>query len=310
MKVSICIPAYQNSKGLKRLLHSIACQDFFDYEVVIADDSIDNHCFEVVREFLNSGNLKNKIIYHKNERRLGSPKNWNKTLDLASGDFIKLMHHDDEFATASSLSSLIKKLDEESECILIACASVDVKKGRLFKRNKLDPDALREISQTPEILLMGNVIGSPSATIWRSGVYRFNESLVWLVDLDFYLRVIRNASLGYLDQELIKIHIGEPGQITKKCIYDTELILRETLFVYKSIDENVKYSRSFQEFWIHIFEYCNLRNIRFVKNYELSESDFNFLTECYSIFKKNYLYRTPIIFKYVIKRTLYKIMNI
>ena len=310
MKVSICIPVYQNSIGLKRLLKSIACQDFFDYEVVIADDSIDNSCYEVVKGFINSGSLKNKIIYHKNEERLGSPKNWNKTLELASGEFVKLMHHDDEFATASALFSLVKKLDEERESILIACASVDIKKECIIQRNKLSPEEVIKINHSPEILLFGNIIGAPSATIWRSGEFRFNENLVWLVDIDFYIRIFKSAPLKYLEQELIKIHVGEAGQLTKKCIYDTQLILRETLLVYRSIDQNMKYSHSFQEMWIRIFEYCNLRSIHFIDNYGLNELDLNFLIECYSMYKRNYYCRSPIILKYAIKRMFYKITNI
>ena len=37
-KVSICIPAYKDREGLKRLLKSIEKQSFTDYEVIISDD--------------------------------------------------------------------------------------------------------------------------------------------------------------------------------------------------------------------------------------------------------------------------------
>ena len=38
-RVSICIPAYRNPDGIKRLLSSIVSQTYQDYEVVISDDT-------------------------------------------------------------------------------------------------------------------------------------------------------------------------------------------------------------------------------------------------------------------------------
>lgn len=38
-KVSICIPAYGNPEGIRRLLDSIAGQTYTDFEIIITDDS-------------------------------------------------------------------------------------------------------------------------------------------------------------------------------------------------------------------------------------------------------------------------------
>lgn len=39
VKVSICIPAYNNGQAVRRLLSSVEKQTFKDYEVIITDDS-------------------------------------------------------------------------------------------------------------------------------------------------------------------------------------------------------------------------------------------------------------------------------
>ena len=39
MKVSICIPTYNSSETVRRLLDSIFVQTFTDYEVIVSDDS-------------------------------------------------------------------------------------------------------------------------------------------------------------------------------------------------------------------------------------------------------------------------------
>ena len=61
-KVSICIPAYNNGPGVKRLLESIKNQTYKDYEVILTDDSTTEEVRKAVDE---SGVVVN---YTKNER--------------------------------------------------------------------------------------------------------------------------------------------------------------------------------------------------------------------------------------------------
>nr|MCR4832765.1 glycosyltransferase [Butyrivibrio sp.] len=42
VKVSICVPTYNNPEDVSRLLQSIARQTYKDYEVCISDDSTDD----------------------------------------------------------------------------------------------------------------------------------------------------------------------------------------------------------------------------------------------------------------------------
>lgn len=106
MKVSICIPAYNNEVSLKRCLDSVLIQDFEDYEIVITDDSPSNVIAQLVSGYNNS-----KIHYYKNTENLGSPENWNRALSLAKGEYIKIIHHDDWFSSNDSLDKFVALLD-------------------------------------------------------------------------------------------------------------------------------------------------------------------------------------------------------
>src|SRR3954465_8010288 len=101
--VSICVPAYKRVEFLQRLLESIAIQRFSDFEVVVTDDSNN----QSVKELLENYRDRFSITYHKNEKQLGTPENWNACISIAKGKWIKLMHDDDWFNDDSSLEEFV-----------------------------------------------------------------------------------------------------------------------------------------------------------------------------------------------------------
>ena len=49
VKVSICIPCYNNVDEVERLLQSIYSQDYTDFEVNVSDDSTDDVTEQLVK---------------------------------------------------------------------------------------------------------------------------------------------------------------------------------------------------------------------------------------------------------------------
>ena len=121
VKVSICVPAYKNPVGVERLLESIKVQSFTDYEVVVTDDSPDGSVEEVVRRAEVPG-----IVYVRNAVRKGATGNWNEAVRHASGEYIKIMHHDDWFTDRDCLARFVEMLEEHPEADLAFCGSRQV----------------------------------------------------------------------------------------------------------------------------------------------------------------------------------------
>ena len=113
VKVSICVPAYKNPVGVERLLESIKVQSFTDYEVVVTDDSPDGSVEEVVRRADVPG-----MVYVRNAARKGATGNWNEAVRHASGEYIKIMHHDDWFTDRDCLARFVEMLEEHPEADL------------------------------------------------------------------------------------------------------------------------------------------------------------------------------------------------
>ena len=225
--ISVCIPAYQRTHYLKRLLESIAKQTFRNFEVVLSDDSKDDTVEQLAQQY------KTKFIlhYYKNEKALGTPANWNFGIAKARGEWIKLMHDDDWFASASALQSFANATASKQKFIFAAYtnffegsqARQTVTLNQFWKRN---------IKVNPAVLIARNVIGPPSVTlVHKSVTEQYDERLKWRVDTDFYERVLRNENnFFYLDQPLINVGISE-SQVTQSCLYKPEVELPEGLIL-------------------------------------------------------------------------------
>lgn len=224
-KVSICIPAYNNGEGVKRLLDSIKNQTYKDYEVILTDDSTTEEVKKAVDE---SGVVVN---YTKNDTRDGSTANWNKAIDKASGDYIKIMHHDDWFTDSESLEKMVRLLDENPEAILAFSGTMQVGTENSYSRHIKMEDA-ELIRKDWRNLYLGNTIGAPSSVIYRKTLKRYDTNLKWLVDSEFYLQLLDgNKPFAYTEAPLISIGVGD-DQITNSCISDSEVNIREYKYVY------------------------------------------------------------------------------
>lgn len=213
-KVSICIPAYGNPEGIRRLLDSIAGQTYTDFEIIITDDSPDDSVKKIVEaedlqaEANGAGTKKEfeqKLKYHKNPQRLGASENWNHSMELANGEYIKMMHHDDWFTDQDSLKQFVDMLDSNPNAILAFSGSRQVDLDKQIDINKLEENAFYDRHISPEdaeelandiyYLYISQCIGAPSATIYRKNSLKYDGELTWLMDAEYYMHLMQVASI-------------------------------------------------------------------------------------------------------------------
>lgn len=224
-KISICIPAYKRPANLKRLLASVAAQSFRDFEVVITDDSPDDSVKKVVETFYNL-----PIHYFKNAPALGTPANWNRGIALAEGEWIKLMHDDDWFASPQSLQRFAEKTEYGKKFIFSRYKNV-------FEDGAAEMPAFpqgwkKKVLRQPMVLISQNVIGPPSVTlIHRSIKQRYDERMKWRVDQEFYIRLLQQEKdYALIDEPLINVGISDT-QVTNDCLNNPDVELPEGLIL-------------------------------------------------------------------------------
>lgn len=245
--ISICIPAYKNAEYLKRLLESISIQTFTDFEVVITDDSNDSS----VSDYINTQSWNFLLSYYKNEQTLGTPENWNEAVNHSKGEWIKIMHHDDWFSSKNALEVFVHEIKKQPKHSFFFCSYEnkyeDGKSRRVTPPNSFSS---KLILKNPAALLSGNIIGPPSATIYRSGKNIFyDKKLQWLVDMDFYMRYLGNTKPSYINQSLINIGIHE-DQVTRYSFLKPEIEIPEHLIVLNKLgDDCLKNVIAYDAFW-------------------------------------------------------------
>jgi glycosyltransferase involved in cell wall biosynthesis len=219
-KVSICVPTYGKPDSVERLLASVGCQAYRDFEVIVTDNTRDDSLNPVLDKY--SGNFS--IHYHKNEENLGPVKNWNAALNRAAGEYVKIMFSDDWFSAESSLTSFVDLLENGSSFAF--SGTHQVSNSCRYSR-AISDRALALLNEDVQNLYFGNYIGCPSATIFRRSDLRFDERLKWIVDLEFYMRYLAEYKrFSFTEKPLVSIGIDD-SQMTNSCENDVELNLRE-----------------------------------------------------------------------------------
>lgn len=284
VKVSICVPAYGNAAGIRRLLASIKTQSYTDYEVILTDDSPDDS----VRQEAEKCGITN-LRYYKNEERMGATRNWNRSVSFAAGEYIKIMHHDDWFTDGYSLGRFVEMLDEDPEAIIAFCGTWQVTLSE--KSEETDDRFARCISAEHEAwirkdwrnLYLGDYIGAPSATIYRKSGLDYEEKLTWLVDVEYYMRLLqKQPHYAYTTEPLICIGVSE-NQLTESCRVDGKLNIFEYGFLMeefnlsgyeqyrkKFIEIALKYKMpyaSISGYGIPKREYCLEASAKYIKDF-------------------------------------------
>ncbi len=247
VKLSICIPVYHNPAGVNRLLESLRVQTFRDYDVWISVDTKDGSEDEeyekivgMAAEFAAETGLACTCKAH---RECGAAANWNAAMDLADGEYIKLIHHDDWLTDQNSLAQFVRLLDVYPECDLAFSGSRQMilpAGGGIpeFQKDRHAPaEDIQKFRSDYHNLFFGNTIGAPSAVIVRRTLpgrgLRYREDLSYYVDMDYYMQALAiNPRFTFTDEPLISIGVSET-QLTNKCLSDPVLLREERLKLYR-----------------------------------------------------------------------------
>ncbi len=135
-------------------------------------------------------------------------------------------------------------LEEHSEVNLAFCGTRQVELGQTFDRCISEND-VKLIKDDYRNLYLGNTIGAPSATIYRKNVGNYDKNLIWLVDMDFYMNILKsNSEFIYTTEPLISIGISG-SQLTEMCRGDQKLNIKEFGYIYDKyqLSDNIKYRK-------------------------------------------------------------------
>lgn len=267
-KVSLCVPCYNQTDYLKKTLDSIVNQDYKDYELIISDDSTNNRVKNLVQKYsIPIGTIR----YYKNSPSLGAPENWNFAIEKARGSIIKIMHHDDCFTSENSLTELVSLLERSPDADFAFCATevIDINQG--ITRLHFPPKwRLELLKGFPESLFLGNIIGSPSATIFRKNAYvQFDGRYKWVVDFDFYIKILKKNPIFSFTQNVLTANVHDSHNVTNSCEKNAEVDLIEHLELFNELlkdNSTLQFRFYFLKFFLEYFAKYGITNNKYIKN--------------------------------------------
>lgn len=203
--LSICIPAYRYAEGVARIIKSIGADA--RVEIIISDDD-KGHPVDL-GELVSWPN----VHYTINPKPSGAIANWNRLVTMATGAYVWIIHHDEIPVFERDVGELISKLlNHDAADIYISKIVLDRYPALHFLWN----DYVRIVAiKFPIILLFLNVIGSPSNIIFRKDRFLpFDQSLTWLVDVEWYSRQLKNSRKNSLSAFRVR-SVSYDGSITQ-----------------------------------------------------------------------------------------------
>jgi len=116
-KISIVMPVYNTEeKWLRIAIDSVISQVYCNWELCIVDDASTKRGIKEILESYGAKDLRIKVRYLKENRGISGASN--EALNMASGDFVGFLDHDDEL-TRNALFEVVKVLNQNPDLDLI-----------------------------------------------------------------------------------------------------------------------------------------------------------------------------------------------
>ncbi len=231
MKISVLIPALNRPYSLKEALESVLQQTLQPYEIIIADDNVEDRekNFQIILPYLKK---HTHIKFVQNIKTLGRKENYKNLFFLASGDYIKYLAEDD-ILYPKNLEILSSYLEQDSK-IILATSKWDV----IDKQTglKIDIEAAipmhwqnRSIDGKEVIVQclqnFKNYVGEFSTymfrkkdvdfTLFQCCGYEFEHYLDWLL----WMMLARKGNIAYYAKSLSCLRYGQENDcLTSHCI--------------------------------------------------------------------------------------------
>ena len=123
--ISICVPLYSTPEGyLKEMIDSVRNQTYPNWQLCLADGSPDEKLEAVIEKYYSG---ETRISYCHLQENLGIAENTNKAFEMAEGEWISLLDHDDLLPPEALYETLVAAKVAEGKASLInwkQCAGI------------------------------------------------------------------------------------------------------------------------------------------------------------------------------------------
>jgi len=259
--LSICIPAYYRLVWFRQALESIADgnkQYESLVEVVVTDDSDQRDCEVIAQDVFRGWSGSWQYEFH--ESRLGMVENWNRGINLATGQYV-LVLHDDDYLLSGGLGRLLEAIAKSQDAYAVLLFGVEVvdAEGKVMKRQVYEHDHfLQPREALLRLLSVSSFVRFPAIVIRRSlfsEVGLFRAEWQEPCDVDMWIRLFARhgvfcsqsvtaayrvhsqaLTMGVFNERVIDLLLGLFKEVSQFSVLSPEELEHcKSLFLYQFI---------------------------------------------------------------------------
>jgi hypothetical protein len=222
--VTVSIPVYNRPELLAETLDSVLAQTYEELEILVVDNASTDDTVAVAMSYAEKDS---RVAVHQNTHNIGSLDNYRRCMELARGEYMKLLCSDDLLAPRA-IARLVDAISAE-EGLVLATSS----------RTLIDGDgvplpviASTELIAISDVVFDGrelanrmlvraiNDVGEPSTALFRVGLVDPREAFEvggttfgHLSDVVTWLRLLVQGDAAYIAEPLsqTRLHDGNAG---------------------------------------------------------------------------------------------------
>lgn len=243
--VSIVVPVYNAEKYLEQCLNSIQNQTYKNFEVILVNDGSMDHSETICKEFVE---VDTRFRYFlKVNGGASSARNFG--LDHVRGDFITFIDADD-WVDENHLEVLINNIKENNSDMAVSSIKkfdnvsnfefrvYSNQEKYLLNYNKLNREEFLVI--LPKLIHASNSYKIAVSKLFKKELVtdvRFDESIVYGEDLDFFFKIYNNInSISYVDEVTYVYRLHDESTSSKF----NQQYAEQELLIYKKMYEKIE----------------------------------------------------------------------
>lgn len=213
--VSVCMPTYNQAKYLPAAIESVLRQTFTDFELLIIDDCSTDESADVIGTYARKDRRIRFII---NDCNIGMVNNWNKCLEMASGEYIKFLFGDDMLSSPFAIERMLSLIKSDERIVLVASARnlIDHQSRVLGVMSEYIGRSPRDGKQVIMDCLLDqrNRIGEPSVVLFRKrhAARGFDPRYRQMVDLEMWFHLLEQGMFAFIREPLCSFRIHDTQQ--------------------------------------------------------------------------------------------------
>lgn len=150
--ISICLATYNGEKFIRKQMECFYHQTVKPDEVIICDDGSCDNTVNIINEFINEYQLKDKWILYQNSSNKGYPANFYYCMSLAKGDIVFLSDQDDIWSL-DKLQKMAACLESNPQINVLSCKMGLIDENESKINTLIKPNFSKETGEVQEISL-------------------------------------------------------------------------------------------------------------------------------------------------------------